>query len=365
MRNQRLRDHLFAALWLLASAPLAGCSSAPTSEVLTSGIPSHAPAAVEGPMAVGPGGIFLVEGEGGTGSTTPLARIPLAGGSPSTLDPSAVISSLALDQDSVFYSEFNFDLPGPPVWSFTINRVSQAGGASQTLVSGPNDSLVGLAVGGRSLVYATLGMASTIVSPTKQGTGAVFVQPIAPLGQPPAAPVPLAQDLAQPCALAADSARVYWLDCTTQQLLSVPFSAHAGDAPTVLASSLKVDLNAWPSGPQLAVAAGHLYWFEDTAVRTMPVGGGAPSTFASQPGWAPAQLMADEKAVYWMTALNWQTVAGDTSGDWEPGLWTANAGGGPATQVLGADASPGAVAMDASFVYWIDSSDASLRRQPR
>src|ERR1700722_12801432 len=129
MRNHLLRAGLLHALGALAAAPLAGCTTTATTEVLASAVPAV------GPMAVGPGGIFFVGGSEFEGPQ-PLLRIPLDGGPTATLDPSTSVTALALDQDSVFYGNLSFQLPGPPVWSFTLDRVAQAGGAPQTLVSG-------------------------------------------------------------------------------------------------------------------------------------------------------------------------------------------------------------------------------------
>jgi hypothetical protein len=358
MPNPRLRASLLHALAFLAAAPLAGCATSTTGDVLAAPVPAI------GFLAVDPGGIFFVEGNMWEGPTPPV-RLPLSGGAPAALGPSSPISALVLDHDSVFCGTESFELPGPPVWSFTIDRVPQVGGATQTLVSG-DGFLNGMAVAGGSLVYVTqYGDPLRPFDAPEAGSGAVFVQPVAPPGQPPATPVQIAQDLPQPCAFAADSAHAYWLDCTKQELLSLPLSSPLGTAPTVLASGLKADPDSGPLGPQLIVAAGQLYWFEGVAVRTVPASGGAPITVASKSGWTPAQLMADEKALYWMTAMNDDAPSDDTSDDSQPGLWTADAAGGSLRRVLGPDVSPVAVAMDADFVYWLDSADGSVRRLSR
>jgi hypothetical protein len=357
MRNPLHLARLLPRLAFLAALPLAGCAP-DTGDVLASAVPA------QGPMAVGPGGIFFGEGSG-MDSTIPLGRIPLGGGALTTLDPSAALSALALDEDSVFYGSETFDLPGPPVWSFAIDRVPQAGGVTETLVTGEG-FLIGMSVTGGALVYATMDVDPLrAFDPPELGSGAVFVQPIGEPGTPPAAPVPLAQNLPNPCAITADGANVYWLDCTTQKLVSLPLSAQVGDAPEVLAAGLHVDIDSGPSGPQITTAADRLFWFEGVAVRTMPASGGTPSTLASRSGWTPAQLMADAGGVYWMTAVNYDQSPDDTSDDWQPSLWTANMAGGPVQQVLGPDLAPGAVAMDADFVYWLDTTDSSVRRLAR
>src|SRR6185437_2228628 len=156
-----------------------------------------------------------------------------------------------------------------------------------SLVTGTG-TMAGMVVDGKQLVYV-------VQSPDKvssdgavtKGTGTIFVQPIAAAGQKPAAPVPLVKGLPQPCGLTADDAKVYWLDCTKMDLLSLPLSPATGEKPSVLASALNLDVEVAGAGGSLplTVAAGQLYWFEGAEVRTVQAAGGSPSTIASKEDW--------------------------------------------------------------------------------
>jgi hypothetical protein len=346
-----MRNAFFLASSLLVLALVPGClAPGDTGEVLT----DSSQVLARGPIAVSAAGIFFFNFPTYAQSED-LVRIPLDGGAPVTLASTDYGADwMVMDQDSVFYSPSNDGTS--PATSFTIFRVPQAGGAVQTQATGTS-ALTGVAVAGGQLAFATL----------SDGTsgGAVFVQPIAPVGQPPADPVAVAQGLPGPCAVASDGAKVYWLDCASKEILSLPSSPATGETPAVVASGL--DIPGVSLGVQLplAVAAGQLYWVEGTAVRTMPAAGGTPSTIADESDWAPAQILADGAAVYWRTRDNYAAFPSmyDVN-DRDPGLWTAHAGGGSVDQVLGLAASPSAVAMDADYLYWI-KFDASVCRSPR
>lgn len=365
MRNDLFRAPSFLAVALLAAAPLTGCGGpSTTGEALT----QDSQVSASGPLAVSASGIFFFNEAAATDFA--LSRVPLAGGAPVTLDPNPPASDwLVVDEDSVFYGGAVATTNDTGPATFTISRVLQQGGSPEELVTGTG-TMAGMAEGGGRLAYVA--QAPNKVSSSgdvTKGTGTIFVVPSAEAAPKPAAPTPLAKGLPQPCALAADDAKVYWLDCTRMELLSLPFSPATGEKPAVLASALSLDVEVAGAGGSLplTVAGGQLYWFEGAEVRTMPAAGGAPSTIASEDDWAPSQVMADATAVYWTTAWDYSGASGDGPdvNDRDPGMWTADAGGGLVSQVLGLDASlDGGAAMDAEFVYWI-GQNGSVRRLHR
>lgn len=382
MRNDVLRDSSLFALAFLAAAPLTGCKHDfgpdTTGELLTQ---KGQDVAIAGPMAVNANGLFYIGADANQPGTLVL-RLPLSGGAPVTLalapDPNTPPDWLILDQNSVYYDEA-FEPTGTNPKTYKISRVPQGGGPPETLVTGTG-GINGMAAAGGQLAYITQSFGAD--GTQKVGTGAIFLQPMAPVGQPPATPTPLVQGLSQPCALAADDAKVYWLDCADGELLSFPLSPATSEKPAVLApvqQSLPSFSDYQRTTPPFAVAAGQLYWFDGGAVRTMPTAGGAPRTLASQDDWAPWQLLADATAVYWRTDPDYPgEVVGppDITGtapvkyppetnDRNPGLWMDHASGDAVSQVLGAAASPIAAAMDADYLYWISSNDSSVRRLHR
>ncbi len=350
MQNHTLRTIFTGTLLVTA---LAGCNGPTTTgDLLT----SSSQVAATGPLVVGANGVFFVNSPA-TSLAMELVRIPLAGGAPATLDPSPpTFDFLALDEESVFYGG-----NGSSVTNGTITRVAQAGGAPQTMASPPG-AMVGMVVSGGTILWATQ------TSSTAPGTGAVFAQAIPPLGQAPAAPVTIAQDLPAPCALAADQTHVYWLDCSSDELLSLPVAAAPGATPRVLATQLDLSATSNCGGQSLSLAAsgGQVYWIEGVNVRTV-LAGGTALTIASESDWAPAQLLADASDVYWSTSNNYCGASGDGPDvdDRSPGLWSTTAGGGSVSQELGQDASPQAVAMDATFLYWASSADEQIYRLAR
>ncbi len=354
------------ACFLVASlaAAVAGCSGGPstTGELLASG-----GLMASGPLAVGSSSLFFVDG-----STDGLSRIPIAGGAPSTLDPSPpAISFLAVDATSVFYG-------GSDDQAGAIRRVPQAGGAPETLVTS-SGFMGGMTVSGGRLYWITEGVAASEVGDDPVvGAGTVFSMVIPSIGEAAPAATAIAEKLPFPCALASDDASLYWLDCTSNELLSLPLGASPGTKPATLATGLGLSANTLGGlgTVPFAVAGGHVYWTEINdgdaepdggTVFTVPTTGGAPGVVAVRNDWAPAQLMADATDVYWMTSSNYSGPSGDGPdvNDRDPGLWSAHAGGGSVSQVLGEDASPMAIAMDARFVYWADENDGSLRRTAR
>lgn len=288
-------------------------------------------------IAVNDDGVFVAGEPDGNTWNEALARLPLAGGATTTLVPtSAEVGAFAVDATNAYV----FDENG-------IERVPQAGGAAVTLASEVGWG-TDLTVSGGALVWLDIdnGLMGTIWTlPVQGGT-----------------PAALTRELPQPCALAADGANVYWIDCTTDELASLPLDADPAASPKVLATGLSVPQGEYVSAP-LAVAGGSVLWGESGtgAIRKVASAGGPPVTLAANAGHVPSQIVTDGTEVYW-SSVDW-TGAPPSS------VWSVAASGGTPTQVLSPDQNGGAgygpLALDASYLYFEDDHDGSIRRVPR
>jgi hypothetical protein len=313
------------ALSFLAAA-LVGCGPPTTTgEVLTP--PGYF--AAEGPIAVSPNGIYFIDGT--TWPADSLMRIPLAGGAPTTVDPNGP-SVIVGGDDGVFFVEAS-TTPEP------IETI--AGATAPELVGSPGATL--LAVGGGNLAWVD---AHGTIRAMPSGGATASANVIHPSSFPKA--------------IAIDATRVYWVEFSGE-VRAASVAPGAGDVPTTLGSGASV----------LAVGGGFVYWLAGQDVMTVPKAGGQPTTVASDPGWNVTTLVADASAVYWMTDYSNQGSCAEVSDEWalppncDPAVWMATAGGGSSNQVLGGDAGPAAIALDASFLYWVDDSDGGIHRLAR
>lgn len=151
-------------------------------------------------------------------------------------------------------------------------------------------------------------------------------------------------------ALALDATNVYYASGNPNGIGKVPI---AGGPATVLLS-----MTVPPTA--LAVHAGNLYWtqYDPGMIVTMPVGGGTPTTLATlASGSTPSGIVVDDASVYW-TDANFSVATG--SGEI---VKIPVGGGNPTTLASGLDL-PGAMALDAANVYWIDDTDDTVMKVP-
>jgi len=331
---------------LLVVCALPACGSSTPGDALGGGGGPASPVI----LAVSPGGIFFIDDEDDTSSTatmqtTTLDRIPLAGGDLTALLSTARSpTSLALDATSAYV----LDLAG-------VEQIPQAGGTATTLV--PTSALTGTPT---SLTVLAGGALAWFELDPNATSGQIMVRP-APQSGTPVAPMPVVMNLLQPCALAADTANLYWLDCSTSQLGSLPLTGIASATPTVLAMNLALTTPA--PGPTLVAAGGSVFWTTpgSGAIHKLPAAGGTPVTLTAGAGQIASGLATDGTELYWLTQPD---LASGTDT-----VWKMPTAGGTPTEVLSPDQDSqggyGPIAIDASYLYFWDNDHATIRRLAR
>ena len=152
--------------------------------------------------------------------------------------------------------------------------------------------------------------------------------------------------------LAVDSESVYWDDNTAQAVLKVPIG---GGKTTTLART------AYLGGYfNLAIDATSVYWGDETgslgAVRSVPLGGGAPANLTktklrkAMTDYAVA-VAVDTTNVYW-TDPNAHA------------LLTVPIGGGATATLASGLKNPGGIAVDATRAYWTDITAGTVMSVP-
>jgi len=165
-------------------------------------------------------------------------------------------------------------------------------------------------------------------------------------------PVALASGQATPAGIAVDATSVYWTNSTGGTVMKVPLG---GGTPTTLASR-----QANPTA--IAVDATSVYWtnrsFCGGSVMKVPLGGGTPVTLASGQVM-PTGIAVDATSVYWTNPL-------DSNGDSSGGRVTTGTvmkvplGGGAPTTLASQQAGPEGLAVDGTSVYYT-AGDAVMK----
>jgi hypothetical protein len=142
--------------------------------------------------------------------------------------------------------------------------------------------------------------------------------------------------------LAVDASNVYWVSYEDPKgVQQVPVG---GGTPTTLAT--------WEAGAwAIAVDAGYVYWGDqlDGQVKRVPIGGG-PVTTLAQLTMHAFSVAVDATNLYW---------AGD-----DKVMQMPKGGGQPIILAAPAGGAPAALAVDSSYVYWVDGALANVVRIP-
>jgi hypothetical protein len=246
--------------------------------------------------------------------------------------------ALALSGDHLYAANDDplDDAPG----AAEIVRIPLAGGAPAVVASGQGQ--VQSVVADASNVYWT----SVHWKNTGAEPGTVTTLPIGG-----GAPVVLASGIDFPWGLALDATNLYVGSFFAGDVVKVPI---AGGAPTTLVSGSASLVSVWG----IAVDSANVYWMANTnndvldagQIMSVPIGGGTPTTLAT--GQFPGMgLTVDAHYVYWTNGISLPDGNGGTQGPGDIMKVPLDGSGQP--QVVAAEQRfPNAVVVDGNDVYW-------------
>jgi len=270
--------------------------------------------------------------------------------------PTAGANAIAVDSTSVYW-----------VTNESVMKAPLTGGTPTTLFSGTYGPLLGLALDATN-VYWTNSNGTVMSVPLGGGT-----------------PVTLASGQAEPESIALYGANLYWVDWNSGNLMTLPLGMDAG-APVILAAAGQVYALAagptgvyWASGyygvgmgrvsglalggssvtllasgltnpSSIAATASSVYFSDQGAIMTVAPDGGTPATLVADPG-EPGAIALDATNLYWADG------AGRV-------MSVPLAGGSPSTIVAGRD-DLRALAVGATSLYWTESEGALVTVSPK
>ena len=293
---------------------------------------------VGGRLAVNGDGVYWLTASGSSASD--VMAVSLCGGAPSVLaSGSGQGRDIAADDTSVYWTEQVYACHGDAgdcIASGNVMRVPARGGTPTTLAA-PHAYPWGIAIDRANAYWVDDSRAIMKVSlaggaPTTLATGEGFDS-----------------------ALAVDGSSAYWTSLSSSAsnpgtVQKVPLD---GGTVTVLSSGRDT-----PVG--VAVSSTNVYWQEGArsfgpqpilhALMSVPTAGGAPATVEQGP---LSGFVVDAANVYWARSA---TAAGNYV---DGAIVKAPLGGGSATTLVSGLSSPGAIAVDATSVYWVESECVS------
>lgn len=277
-------------------------------------------------LAVNATDVYWTQDLGGVAGAT-LLKVPIGGGSTTTLSTGVNGYALALDGTSVYWDQ------GLPLLSMPL-----AGGATTTLTASFQGTSAGPLWVAAGAVWGTQGNTGVWSIPVAGGTQSnTFSQPYGT------------------ASCVVDATSIYWLQLDTPAvIMKAPL---AGGTPvTLVAPDADGGANEQVGDTvyqNLAVDGTSLYWgnIVDRTLRKVPKNGGAPVVLATSPGPGPASIATDGAHVYWFSAgpaaLMKTPVGGGASVTLVSGASVASTQPGAANPI---------VTVDATSVYWFDST---------
>jgi hypothetical protein len=256
-----------------------------------------------------------------------VLKLAKAGGTPIVLASPYEASGITVDASSVYW----IHSPGANRdGSGAVMKVSLDGGTPTALVSRQINLGSGIAVDATGVYYQDKATGSLMKVPLDGGTpttlsAAAWWNSLA-----------FANDeWWHPSGIAVDATSAYWTSDHWNNVLKV---SRYGSTPFIALAS---DQNE-PRG--IALDATSVYWtnYGDGTIKKVSVNGGNPTTLATDQS-KPRNITADAANVYW-------TNFGDGT------VMTVPLNGGTPT-VFAQGSGPAGIAVDVSYVYWINSPD--------
>lgn len=267
-----------------------------------------------------------------------VMSVPLTGGTPTTVASGQKSPwALAVNGQDVYWT--NRGSQQSNYIDGAVMRTSLSGGTPSTVATGQNDPQA-LALDAKNVYWANTGFANA--------TG----QTIMKAGLGGSTLVTLASQQT-PNGIAVDASSVYWTNGTMPSaVLSVPIS---GGMPTTLATEAG-------SASAIIVQAGTVYWLTDASgkasLSSLPVAGGTPSAVTSGFSVAFTSLTSDSSALYWTMAISGSDGNVSSVAFNDPTTVSVLAKGQTFPD------SKQAIAVDSTSVYWI-AGNAIHRLTPK
>ena len=320
------RLSLIITFTFILSAPSVGCSGDGAATTLASGQNRPGQIAVDATSVywttVGSGNVMKVSLNGGT-------PVVLASGQNQPFP-------IAVDATSVYWTTVDGN----------VMKVSLNGGTPVVLASGQAEPS-SIAVDATSVYWTTSANIGTVMS--------------VPLGG--GAPTTLATHQAGPFCIALDATNVYWTNDAVSGggVMSV---ALAGGAPVELASG-----QLSPSA--LVLDSANIYWIKDTVAESpasqilmkLPLSGGTPTQFTSLgANYVLGSVLAIDATNIYYAANQSPLIISDPVGTGTT-LMKMPLGGGAPTQL--STTIPGALALDATSIYWTSYPDGKVMKMTK
>ena len=165
------------------------------------------------------------------------------------------------------------------------------------------------------------------------------------------APSVVASGQTQPQSLVLDATNAYWASSATGEIFTAPKDG----------SSAPRSIGRAPAAETVALAvdaAGDVYWagLTDGSVHRIPKAGGDVLLASGQA--SPSALAVDATTVYWTDGQSGQATSGNV-------MAVAKNGGTPVVLYDDMTAVPVALALDATNVYFADSTDSTVKQIPK
>jgi hypothetical protein len=270
-----------------------------------------------------------------------VSSVPIAGGAVTVLAPGRdKPSSVAVDGTSVYWLD-----SGSQGSSGALCKVPIGGGNVTTLASGLNNP-VAVTVDATHAYFTS--SAGTSLGPN----GDVYDSAISKVPLSGGSVTVLAStDVYTPSAIAVDATSVYWIDSGDRS------SLHGGVFQIPIVGGTVVTLDSTQFyGAGLAIDSANVYFTTTRGLSKVSKLGGGTFPIAALPNEGPVALAIDSTNLFFTASV----APSNSCTSSEQGTVSRSAlGSGSIAQVATA-ASPGALVVDATNIYWTDASGSGV-----